>query len=338
MYKIFTFYNHKGGVSKTTTSFNTGAYLAKVKNKKVLLVDVDPQSNLTELFFSSLSDNDEIPGTSIYDALKSRFFGGAAKIDATKIELAQHIIYPKLKLLKGDFKFSQAETYFGNAINQAITENIHEKNTYLSLFRLLTDLIKLHSFDHVILDLGPSTGAIARIALLCCDAFMVPITPDRFCNQAVISLNEIITGWINKHQQTMKTFEPYGLEQFVGQPKFIGAVSQNFKAYAGKTRRPYEMWEQTIKESIFNSIVKNELIPKDKRVYTDGVYISTITDFGPLGVVAQISGKAIFDLDKDDTKLISASGSPWAGVALESWLARASNYKVGVGKIAAVVL
>ncbi len=338
MYKIFTFYNHKGGVSKTTTSFNTGAYLAKEKKKKVLLVDVDPQSNLSELFFSSISDENEIPGTSIYDALKSRFIGGTTKIDVTKIQLAQHSIYPNLYLLKGDFNFSQAETYFGNAVNQAITENIHEKFTYLSLFRLLNDLINLHNFDHVILDLGPSTGAIARMSLLCCDAFMVPITPDRFCNQAVISLNQIITSWINKHQETVKTFEPYGLEQFAGQPKFLGAISQNFKAYAGKTKRPYEIWEQIIKESIFDSIIKNDLIPKDKRVYTDGVYISTISDFGPLGVVAQVSGKAIFDLDKDDTKLISASGSPWAGVALDSWLKRARNYEAGIEKIATVVL
>ena len=126
MGKIFTFYNHKGGVSKTTTSFNVGAYLAKEKKKKVLLVDVDPQSNLSELFFSYLSDNDEIPGTSIYDALKPRFFGGATKIDVTKLELPQHNFYPNLKLLKGDFNFSQAEIYFGNEINQAITENIHE--------------------------------------------------------------------------------------------------------------------------------------------------------------------------------------------------------------------
>jgi len=339
MGKIFTFYIHKGGVSKTTTSFNVGAYLAKEKNKKVLLVDVDPQSNLSELFFSYINDDDDvIPGTSIYDALKPRFFGDATKIDVTKVELPQHFLYPNLKLLKGDFNFSQAETYFGNAINQAITENIHEKNTYLSLFRLLKDLVKLHSFDYVILDLGPSTGAIARMSLLCCDAFILPITPDRFCNQAVLSLNEIITSWVIKHKQTMNTFEPYGLEQFSGRPTFLGAISQNFKSYAGKTRRPYEIWEETIKQSIYNSIIKNDLIPKDNRVYTDGVYISNISDFGPLGAVAQISGKAIFDLDKEDTMLISASGSPWAGVALESWLNRARNYKEGIEKIAAVVL
>lgn len=338
MYRIFTFYNHKGGVSKTTTSFNTGAYLAKEKSKKVLLVDVDPQSNLTELFLSSLSDEDPIPGTSIYEALKPRFIGEASRIDAIKVDLAVHALYPKMKLLRGDFNFSNAETYFGNAISQAITENIHEKNTYVSLFLLLKDLARLHDFDHVIVDLGPSTGAIARMALLSCDAFIVPVTPDRFCNQAIKSLNGTITSWIKKHEQTMKTFEPYGLERFNGKPKFLGAVSQNFKAYAGKTKKPYEKWETDIEKSINESIVRNDLIPKDKRVYDEGVYISTIKDFGPLGVVAQISGKAIFDLDQEDTKLASAKGNPWSGVALDSWLERAGSYKVEIEKIAEVVL
>ena len=338
MYKIFTFYNNKGGVSKTTTSFNTGAFLASKKNKKVLLVDVDPQSNLTELFFSSLSDDKSLPGTSIQDAMNPRFIGGATRIDATQIDLAQHIFYPNMKILRGDFAFSKAETYFGNAISQAITDNIHEKNTYLSLFRLISDLIELHGFDHVILDLGPSTGAIARISLLCCDAFIVPITPDRFCNQAVESLNVTITGWIDKHEQTMKTFGPYGLECFIGKPKFLGVVSQNFKAYAGKTKRPYEIWESTIEDSINKSIIKNSQIPKDDRIYSGGVYISTIKDFGPLGVVAQITGKAIFDLNRDDTTLTSATGNPWSGVALDSWEERAGSYEAEIDKIAAVVL
>jgi chromosome partitioning protein len=337
MYKIITFYNHKGGVSKTTTVFNTGAYLEKEKNRKVLLVDMDPQSNLTELFLSYLSDEDELPGTSIYDAFISRFSGDASRVDVKGIKLVEHPHYHNLYLLRGDPRFAIAETYFGNAIQQAITEAIHEKNTYLSVFRMLTDLVNMYNFNNIILDLGPSTGAIARLSLLCCDGFIVPITPDRFCNQAIGSLSKIIEDWIKKHELTKSTFEPYGLEFFNGKPKFIGAVSQNFKSYAGKTKRPYEEWERKIKETITTSIVNSKIIPKDDRVYQD-IYISNIQDFGPLGVVAQITGKAIFDLSRNDTAYASASGSPWSGVALNNWLDRVGKYKDGIEKISKVLL
>lgn len=128
-----------------------------------------------------------------------------------------------------------------------------------------------------------------------------------------------------------------GLECFEGKPKFIGAVSQNFKSYAGKTKKPYEYWESEIEKTINDTIVKSDIIPKDQRVYR-GVYISNIKDFGPLGAVAQLNGKAIFDLDQEDTKKASASGSQWTGVALASWLERAKKYNEGIEKISGALI
>lgn len=72
MCKIVTMYNNKGGVSKTTTLFNLGVFLAQQGNR-VLIVDCDPQCNMTEFFFASYPNVDEpdveLPGTSIYQAL-----------------------------------------------------------------------------------------------------------------------------------------------------------------------------------------------------------------------------------------------------------------------------
>lgn len=335
MAKVITFYNHKGGVSKTTTTFNLAVYLTEKCNRKVLLVDADPQSNLTESFFSPEADekDEDLPGTTIYQALRPRFDGAALKIDVSKLELPNHSIYKNLQILRGDWNFSLAERFFSNALALAITESVHEKHTYNVLYNLFQDLIDANNFDHVLVDLGPSSGAITNLALLSCDGYFIPVTPDRFCAQAVEALARLIGVWIERHDKTVATFPAFGFSSFPGKPIFLGAVSQNFKAYAGRTRKPYQYWETEILR-----VLQTNLIAKLPHRKGSEEYVCTIRDFGGLAPVAQIVGKAIFDLNKEDTKQASAAGSAWEGVALESWLERAAEYGSEIGKIAEVVI
>lgn len=335
MIRTFAFYNHKGGVSKTTTTFNLAALLASRHGRKVLLIDADPQSNLTENFFAPPSDeqDEQLPGTSIYEALRPRFDGSAGRIDVSKIELPCHKIYKNLYILRGDWNFSLAERYFSSALALAITESVHEKNTYNVLNNLIQDLIVAHQFDHVLVDLGPSSGAITNLALLSCDGYFIPVTPDRFCTQAVEALANLIKVWISRHERTIATFPAFGVPTFPGKPVFLGAVIQNFKAYAGRTTKPYKYWEEEILR-----VIKSNLIPSVPARNGATEYVSSIKDFGGLAPTAHIVGKAIFDLNKEDTKLTSANGLVWAGVALESWLSRAAEYRAEIEKLAAVVM
>jgi chromosome partitioning protein len=334
MIRTFTFYNHKGGVSKTTTTFNLAVYLALRMKRKVLLVDADPQSNLTESFFVPPLDEDAqpLPGTSIYEALKPRFEGAAARIDGSSIKLPAHEHYKNLYILRGDWNFSLAERYFSNALALAITESVHEKHTYVAFYNLIQDLIALHQFDHVLIDLGPASGAITNLALLSCDGYFIPVTPDRFCTQAVEALARLIKTWLERHDRTIGTFEPFGVTSFPGKPVFLGAVSNNFKAYAGRTKKPYEYWETQILK-----IVESDLLPAVPSRGELSKYVASIKDFGGLAPVAHIVGKAIFDLDKADTKQASASGGTWSGVALDSWLTKAADYELEIKKLAEAV-
>jgi cellulose biosynthesis protein BcsQ len=341
MRQLVTLYNNKGGVSKTTTLFNLGVYLATKQNQKVLLVDCDPQCNLTELFFAStdlLDDLDRaLPGTSVYEALVPRFRGEGARVDAGPIGLTQSRLYPSLYLFRGDFELSMAESYLASAINMAITENIHEKNTYIALYRLFRDLLDRDNFDFVLVDVGPSTGALTRLSFLSCDAFLIPTTPDRFCNQAVAVLATVISDWLKRHNEVVRTFEPFGLETFPGSPTFLGAISQNFKAWGGKAKQSYQKWERTIGKTLRERFVKTAGVPQGRSFDPNAPYVTNIQDVGTLAPVAQMFGRAIFDIQPEHSAEASTTGNRYYGVVWDNWVERMSEYQGKLEEIAEVV-
>lgn len=338
MCKIFTMYNNKGGVSKTTTLFNLGVYLAQNRNR-VLFVDCDPQCNLTELFFASspyLEDPDkELPGTSIYKALLPRFKGETGRIDPNSVVLNESTIYDQLFLFRGEIEFSLAEIYLGTAWNQAVTENIHEKNTYVAFYRLLQDLVKEKEFDYILCDIGPSTGAISRTVVLACDGIFVPLFPDRFCFQAVRLLGKIIHEWMSRHKEISKNLEPFGIESFPGSPLFYGAVIQNFKIHsAAKAKQSYVKWQDKISQAIKESLLCDKGLDKTNDLDLAFPYLATIRDVGPLAPTAQMFGRAIFDVQQEHTKEASTTGQMYYGRVWQPWENRMKEYKEEIQKIA----
>lgn len=343
MLKVFTLYNNKGGVSKTTTTFNLAVFLSSKKGKKVLIIDADSQSNITELFFSSDpkfldSESDDLPGTSIFDALRPRLEGNTARVDVKKIKLCKNKRYNNLFLLRGDINFSaQAEGYFSTSVDQSITSNIYQKNTYLSFRRLVRDLANEYGFDHIIFDLGPSTGAISRLALLACDGYFIPVTPDRFSLLAVRSLPKILEEWFSHDKKIIETLHPYGIENDYVNPIFSGAISQQFQVHKGKIKKSFDRWNDSIKKELKIGFTTNSLIPYNIDRQIDTV-ISEIENLGPLAPLSQLLGKAIFDITQNDTKLASSDGQAYYGAVFAPWQTKISNYESQIEKIALAVL
>jgi chromosome partitioning protein len=144
---IITIINHKGGVGKTTTAINLGFALAR-KNKRILLVDLDPQANLTE----SLGDvsNDQ----SIYGVLLDQY---PLPIRQRYIDGGNTISY-----VPSELNLSGAESEL-----QAIPAR-----EFILLDKL--ESVK-NQYDTIIIDAPPSLGLLTTNALIAASHVIIPI-------------------------------------------------------------------------------------------------------------------------------------------------------------------
>lgn len=348
MTNVVTLYNHKGGVSKTTTTFNLAHYLAG-QGKTVLAVDADPQCNLTELMMASLiSSLDEkeqetgeeqaLAGTSLLDVLRPRLEGEVASISIDDVETVK--IRENLELLRGDVALSNIEDALAEAHIQRFSNKTHEKRTYVALGDFLTRYGKAKAIDYILIDVGPSSGALTRSCFLAADAYFVPTAPDRFNVQAIGTLSTIIDRWIGDHQQIFEEFHELGLPIKHGKPKFLGVILQNFKIFGGQPRPSYKMWMDRIPGKVTNT-----LYPKISKYstpdwdltcgfYGSDVVASKIRDFQSLAPLMQEHGKPIFDISQDDTRVMDENNRPWSGPVWEGALNRMADYKQRIGELA----
>lgn len=318
MATILTLYNHKGGVSKTTTSFNLAHALVEKCGVRVLLVDADPQCNLTELalapYLSKLDERfeetgivDELPGSSVLDALRARFNGERPDVDVDSIRLVDVLENGQLCLFRGDVDLSEAEDRLSQAHSQRVTDEMHQRRNYVAVHDMLRRLAAARRFDFVIVDVGPSAGALTRSFFLSCDRFLVPVAPDRFNFQAIGSLSRILSKWIAEHGIVVSDFRDMGLNVASGQPVMHGLVMLRYQRYAREPKKSFRVWMERIAER-----AKNELLPKlasaarGASILAPGVNddptAASVPDFAGLGPLMLTYGRPVWGITKKEAE------------------------------------
>lgn len=173
MKKVIAVVNHKGGVGKTTTSVNLGAALAEC-GKKVLLVDMDSQQNLT----TSLMKEEDVK-SSIYDSLM------------TGIPLPIVKINDNLSVCPSELALAAAELHLQARIGR---ERILKK---------LIDSLE-EEYDFVLIDCPPSLGLFTLNALVAATDVLLPLTGETLPMRGIIMLEETLNDVIQNANADLK--------------------------------------------------------------------------------------------------------------------------------------
>ena len=166
MGKIIAIANQKGGVGKTTTTVNVSACIAALEHK-VLLVDIDPQSNAT----SALGFDKDQEHTSTYDILIGSSTPDTAIRDSS---------ISFLKVMPSDINLVGAEIELVNVENRE------------SLLKAALAQIR-DNFEYVFIDCPPSLGLLTVNALVAADSVLVPVQTEYFALEGLGQLLNTIS-------------------------------------------------------------------------------------------------------------------------------------------------
>lgn len=318
--KTISIFNHKGGVSKTTTTFNLGWALSK-KGKRVLLVDADSQCNLTmyalgeerfNIHYSTHSTDN------IYTLLEPAFKSQPKLISpANCIEISNNLF-----LLPGHLDFTENEVQMGISMQLSNAFGTMQ-NLPGAIYYLIEQTAQKYNIDIVMFDLNPSLSAINQDIFICSDYFIIPTSPDLFSLMSIDSLKRVLVSWEKWALSARSMFSSATYKLPVSTPVFLGYTINDFNLSYGQPQKSFGEFMSQISEKIVHQLVPvltaNNMVfdlakyqsayeamqtssNKTTNInYNDCFCLAQISNFNKLIALSNKASKPVFELTLEDT-------------------------------------
>lgn len=291
-------FNHKGGVGKTTLTVNLAFALADM-GKTVLLVDSDPQCNLTSYLVQAdvvdkwLDESDGKNGQTIWSALSPLIEAGKEIKIIKSFERSERV-----HLLPGDIRLSEYELDLHQSWIDCLQRKIRGFVGTTALSTLVSSSAQALEADYVLYDVGPNIGPLNRAILLDCDCFVVPAACDYFSTRALKTLGHSVASWI-RDWEIISKLAPRDVKLLHGRPVYLGYVLQRFRMYGGEivsTDREYARQLDRHSHSDVAAVLREvdeALAPGSPSQFKLG----QIKDFAAIAKLAQTQGLAFGDVN-----------------------------------------
>jgi cellulose biosynthesis protein BcsQ len=187
--KTIAFFNSVAGVGKTTLVYHL-AWMMADRGDKVLVVDLDPQANLSRMFLS----DDRLESLWSSQAHSGTIVGG---LQRTALEAIPYVegITATLGLVVGDLALSRFDETLAEAWSRSASGDRAALLTSTAIHRAIRAAARLFSANWVLVDLGPTLGALNRSVLLASEHVVIPLRADLFSFHGLRSLGPALASW-----------------------------------------------------------------------------------------------------------------------------------------------
>ena len=277
--KSIAVFNNKGGVGKTTLTYHLGCALAEL-GYKTLLVDLDPQSNLTlfGLDPEKLHDIWQVEDAFIDDFVDARdqqftdFEEIASDVrsihfllkptedgtDPPKSFAKPVKLYNNLRLIPGRLSIHTYEDKIASRWTDVYGGDPLAIRTVTQIRNLCQAYAEKYAYDYVVIDTSPSLGILNKIIISTVDGFLIPCMPDMFSLYGIQNIGKSLKGWKRDFDTINTLLSDAKLSHF---PKnfvsFLGFTIFNARKYTGASEWDLSKAHQNYAKQIPATIEKH---------------------------------------------------------------------------------
>lgn len=311
MAKIISFFNHKGGIGKTTTVHNLACALRSF-DQRVLVIDSDPQINLTAKIYGFSTTMEYTEQTGSKWRAYSQKYTSLDKIlyNIFRNEKQEITVYKQncgtgcLHLIPSSFNLAALESDIVDIIKR---NNQLDKGKMYQVEKYFREKLG-KEYDFILIDFSPSASSLINaLLMMMSDYFIIPTAPTIFCLQAIENLENVFKNWSDALSAHKQTPTEVGLSYH---PKFLGIIVSLVKRTTSKGKT-HPTSGTRIWMELVNSRIKNfytYAIDVDRSI-SEQQFKKLFTKFSPfiidisydftleLRTKAENLGKSEFDLD-----------------------------------------
>lgn len=295
--KSIAFFNNKGGVGKTSLVYHL-AWMYAARGLKVLVMDLDPQANLSAMFLdddrlAQLWDDGE--KSTVVDSLQPL-------IDRTGDIATPHVesIGQQIGLVPGNLSLSRFEDLLSENWPKCLDGQEAAFRVITAFHRIMRQAAASMEADLILIDVGPNLGAINRSALIAAEQVVLPLAPDLFSLQGLRNLGPTLREWRKGWQKRLGELPAKaGIDAPKGEMQPLGYVVMQHGVRDSRPVQAYRRWLERI-PGVYRQAIMDMPATNPPSIDKDPHCLSMLKHYRSLMPLAMDARKPMFSLKPAD--------------------------------------